>query len=299
VSLIDAPMALLDRILARRSHAVHPDDPIARMVARTTGRLRPEGDYQRRLRGQFVNQFVAMREGIVSVPAARQQMGRLGRAVLYATFGLAASVSAVGAASSGSLPGDPLYAVKRDVEELRIQIAPASVRASLVAMALDERLLEVERLAAAQRWTLVPAASADADAAERRLVAMTGGLSADEVASLTHHHDVLTALLATAPATAQSGLLNAIAVSSASHGVVGDHAQGSGQATGGTGQGSDEQGQTGGQSTGGAAQATPEATPEPSRSPHPEPTPKASPTEPPPSPHPTRSPTAPAGDNEP
>ena len=294
MSLIDTPMALLDRVLAHRAQAVQADDPIARMVARTSGRLRPEGDYRRRLRGQVVNQYVAMREGIVNVPAGRREMGRLGRSVLYATFALAASVSAVGAASTSSLPGDPLYGVKREVEELRIQIAPPSVRAGLVAMALNERLSEVERLAAAQRWTLIPAASADADAAERRLVAMTGTLPAEEVASLTLHQEVLTALLATAPAAARDGLLDALAVSSMSHGqgtgatgaAAGD---GSGQANGI--RGGAGQGQGNGQpANGGSPSPTPEATPRPTHSPRPEVSPSPSSNAQTTLPHPTRSP---------
>jgi hypothetical protein len=278
VSLIDAPMALIDRVLARRSPGVQPDDPVVRLVARTSGRLRPEADYRRRLRGQVMNQYVAMREGLVREPVRRREMGRLGRAVLLATFGLAVSVSAVGAASTGALPGDPLYVVKRQVEELRIEIAPPSVRASLVAMALDTRLSEVEQLAADGRWALVPGASAEADAAEQRLVALTGTLSAGEVASLAHHHDVLTALLSTAPAAAQSGLLHAIEVSSANHGAgsgatngqaggqAGDQGQGQGQGNGG--------GQGGGQGNG---TTSPTTTPEPTRSPHPTKSPKPTP----------------------
>ena len=42
MSLIDAPLALIDRLVSRRTPSVQPDDPIARMVARTTARLRPD-----------------------------------------------------------------------------------------------------------------------------------------------------------------------------------------------------------------------------------------------------------------
>lgn len=303
MSLIDAPIALLDRVLSHRAKAVQADDPIVRMVARTSGRLRPEGDYRRRLRGQVVNQYVAMREGFVSVPAGRREMGRLGRSVLYATFALATSVSAVAAASTSSLPGDPLYGVKREVEELRIEIAPPSVRPALVAMALNERLSEVEQLAADQRWALIPAASADADAAERRLVAMTGTLPADEVASLIHHQEVLIALLATAPAAARNGLLNALAASSASHGQ-GTGATGANSADHGSGQGNGQgggagQGQGNGQPANGSSpSATPETTPTPTRSPRPTASPKPTPDEQTPSSHPTHSP-APAQGNQP
>src|SRR5207245_1217031 len=88
----------------------------------------------------IVLRFVAVREGLVHESPRQVHMGSLGRAVLYASVGLAISVSAVGAASSSALPGDPLYGVKRQVEELRMEIAPASVRPMLAAMALEERL---------------------------------------------------------------------------------------------------------------------------------------------------------------
>src|SRR5437868_14242545 len=60
-----------------------------------------------------------------------------------------------------ALPGDPLYGVKREVEELRMEIAPPSVRPMLAAMALDERLSEVERLASAGNWTRVALAEGE------------------------------------------------------------------------------------------------------------------------------------------
>ena len=286
MSLIDAPMALIDRILARRAHAVQPDDPVARLVARTTGRLRPDPAYQRRLRSQVVNQYVAMREGLVEAPARRREMGRLGRAVLYATFGVAFSVSAVAAASTSSLPGDALYPVKRQIEELRMTIAPSSVRPGLVAMALEERLSEVERLAAAGRWSLVADASEQADAAELRLVAMGGPLTKGEEASLSRHVQVLTSLLASAPAAAQQGLQHAIAVSSGNHGTSAGSQGGTLQGS----QGSGSQGGHAGQPQGQPAHSPkPTASPDASRSPHPTPS-QPAPPEATPAAHPTHSP---------
>ena len=51
-------------------------------------------------------------------------MGVLGRGVLYASLLTAVGVSAVGAAAQESLPGDSLYAVKLQLEEVRMLVAP-------------------------------------------------------------------------------------------------------------------------------------------------------------------------------
>jgi len=211
VSLVDAPMALLDRILAWQAASVQPDDPIARMIARTTGRVQPDRYYQRRLRSRVVNEFVAMREGLVPIPAAAGHMGRLGRAVLYASVGVAVSVTAVGAASTSSLPGDPLYAVKREIEQIRMDVAPASVKPDLAEMALEERLAEVEQLAEAGRWDLVAAATPQLAAAEATLSHFGRSLAPSEIASLTRHGGILARLLSAAPPATARGLERVLA----------------------------------------------------------------------------------------
>jgi hypothetical protein len=213
MSLVDAPMALLDRILARRAPSVQADDPIARMIARTTGRVRPERYYRRRLRGRIVNQFVAMREGLVPAPARYSHTGRIGRSVLYASVGVALSVSAVGAASTSSLPGDPLYAMKRQIEQVRMEIAPPSVKPDLAEMALEERLSEVEQLAQAGRWDLVAAAAPQVMAAEASLSHFGRSLAPSEIASLARHRGILARLLIAAPPGAASGLQQVLASS--------------------------------------------------------------------------------------
>jgi Domain of unknown function (DUF5667) len=213
MSLMEVPRRLVDRLAGRPASAVQSDDPIARMVARTAGRLRPEGHYRWRLRGRLVNQFVATREGLLREAPRRAEMGRLGRAVLFASLGMAISVSAVGAASTSALPGDPLYGIKREVENLRMQIAPPSVRPMLAAAALEERLAEVEQLAAAGSWARVAQAEQEVAGAVATLAALGGTPSADEVAQIARHTQILTGLLAKAPLSARAGLERALVAS--------------------------------------------------------------------------------------
>ncbi len=226
MSLLDAPMALLDRVLARSSSRVHPEDPVARMVARTTGRLRPARAYRRRLRGHVMNQYVAVREGLTPAAPRRREMGRIGRSVLVASLGLALSVTAVGAASRDALPGDALYPVKRQLEEVRLDIAPAWARPALVAMALDERLAEVEQLARDGRWDRVGAASADVEAAAAALGALSDAIPQQQQDALTHHAQVLGALLLNAPDAAKPGLEHALAASDKAAAVAAAHGGG-------------------------------------------------------------------------
>jgi hypothetical protein len=303
VSLAGVRQRLVGRILGRRQQAAMPDDPIARMISRTVGRIQPERTYRWRVRGRLLNQYVAVREGLVPpMPARRTQMGSLGRAVLFASVGLAISVSAVGAASSNALPGDPLYAVKRQVEQVRMEIAPPSVRPALAAMALEERLSEVEQLAAAGSWSRVALAEQEVDGAVATLRGLGGSLTADLVADLSHHTQVLTALLARAPASAQPGLERALIASagvaasanSGQHvgqgmlsGSTGASSAGN-QGTGNSGNGTVGGNPGGGEPTAGAsASATPSQSAEPasqpphpqnSPAPHPSPRPAASPS---------------------
>ena len=215
MSLIDAPQRLVSRLIGRTEQAVKPDDPIARMITRTSGRLRPEPTYRWRLRGRVVNQFVAVREGLVLEASPRASMGALSRAVLYASLGLAISVTAVAASSSGALPGDPLFAVKRQVEELRMEISPPSVRPMLAAMALEERLSEVELLAASGEWARAALGEQEVQAAVETLERIGGTVPSGELAQLAQHAQVLTDLLVKAPASARSGLERALVASTA------------------------------------------------------------------------------------
>jgi hypothetical protein len=290
MSILDALLALLDRVLARHATPVTPDDPVARMIARTSVRLRPTPGYRRRLRGHVVNQYVAVREGLAAPAPRGRQMGRIGRSVLVASLGLAVSVTTVGAASQGSLPGDALYPVKRQLEQLRMEIAPGWVRPTLVALALDERLSEVEALARDARWDKVAGAVADVDAAEAALAAAVGEVPQDQQEELARHTQVLTALLARAPEAARPGLQQALAatgkaaVLAAAHGTPSSGAANSHNGQGGNGTGNGKgNGQPSVEPSPSPATSPPGSDPKPTASPKP----STRPTSPP---HPTNSP---------
>jgi hypothetical protein len=213
-------MTLLDRILAR-GVPLAMDPIIATRLERHVRRIQPDPMFRRRLRGQVMNRYVANREGMIEAarPAhRRREMSALGRGVLFASMLTALGVSAVGAAAQESLPGDTLYSVKLQLEELRMYVAPPGLRDELAAMALDERLEEVERLAAAGRWELVDAAAAGAASAEQQLAALRNG-SAPGTADLNRgeailiHAQRLEQLIATAPTSVQDGLRRAVEAS--------------------------------------------------------------------------------------
>ena len=122
------------------------EDAVAKYVAAIRAEIEPDPLFKRRLRGQVVNRFVAIREGSdVRVPG-RRQMGSLGRAVLYASFAFAVSVTGVMAAAQEAMPGDALYPLKRQIERLRHDVLPAHLEDDLVAIELTERLEELEQL---------------------------------------------------------------------------------------------------------------------------------------------------------
>jgi len=214
-------MTLLDRILARGVEL--PMDPIiAARLERHLRRIQPDPLFRRRLRGQVLNRYVAAREGLVPAPARpamRREMGKLGRGVLYASLLTAMSVTAVGAASQNSLPGDALYGIKLELEAIRMHVAPPGLRDDLAILALDQRLREVELLAEAGRWALVDEAAARAVEAEDALARIIGsdsvsGASRGEEAR-QRHADRLAELMATAPASAWDGLERALEASTA------------------------------------------------------------------------------------
>jgi hypothetical protein len=201
-------MSLLDRAPARPD-PLDPGGATMRRLERAWRGIEPDPLFRRRLRGEIVNRYVAEREGQLPHQAPRRQMGALGRAALYASLGLAIGVSAAGAAADRALPGDVLYAVKLELEDVRMRIAPPSVRDELAAMALGERVEELERLAAAGSWQLLPAAAARVVDAEEALAA-TGPGGAGAAAATSRASEVLTTLLAEVPAEAQQGVARAL-----------------------------------------------------------------------------------------
>lgn len=211
-------MTLLDRILERGFEM--PVDPIiAARIERHIKRIKPDPLFQRRLRGQVVNRYVATREGMVAatnpVRLPRRSLSVLSRGMLYASLLTAVSATAVGAAAQGSLPGDLLYGVKLELETIRMELAPASMRDDLAALALDERLDEVEALATAGRWGQIDEAVAAVERARATLAALTEPANGNSVAGGTtpEHVDRLTELIGSAPDAEMRGLLRALASS--------------------------------------------------------------------------------------
>jgi hypothetical protein len=118
-------MTLLDRILERGYEM--PIDPIlVGRIERHIQRIKPDPLFQRRLRGQVVNRYVATREGMVAatrpVRLPRRSLSVLGRGMLYASLLTAVGTTAAGAAAQGSLPGDVLYGVKLELESIRMEL---------------------------------------------------------------------------------------------------------------------------------------------------------------------------------
>jgi len=186
------------------------DDAFAKNLERNLRSLEPDALYRRRLRGAVLNRYVAGREGLVQPPRGQREMGVLGRGVLYVSLAVALAVGTAGAAAAQSLPGDALYPVKLQFEEIRLQIAPPAMRADLMAMALDERLDELEQLARAGKWSQVAAVAEAVADAEDRLAGALGAPGQTTVDELSKHAAVLEALVDTAPAAAQHGLQQAL-----------------------------------------------------------------------------------------
>jgi len=191
------------------------DEAMAEQLARSLRLLEPDALFRRRLRGAILNRYVATREGLVQEPRQRREMSRLGRGALYASLAVVLSVTATGAAAAASLPGDLLYPVKLQLEDVRLQIASPSMRADLLAMALDERLDELEQLAANGDWAEVAVAARGVAAAEERLAVVAGDPQQVVVDAISQHTAVLEALITTAPTSARQGLEQAIQASSA------------------------------------------------------------------------------------
>ena len=125
--------------------------------------LEPDPLFRRRLRSDVMNAWVAAREGIGHAPRPgrlARRMGLAGRACLYASVALGASIAGIMAASSQALPGEPLYAVKLRIEELRVEVLPDRFQNELAVNALAERIQEMDRLAASgaavEAFALVP-----------------------------------------------------------------------------------------------------------------------------------------------
>lgn len=182
------------------------DAAVRRYLELIRAELEPDPLFRRRLRGTVVNRFVAAREGLVEPARRGSAMGKLGRAVLYASFTLALSVTSVMAASQQALPGDLLYPLKLRIEALRLDVLPEHLHDDLIAMNIAERLGELNQLMEAGRQDLAaPLISAIGDdyallaGADPAGTAAAGG-------SLDDRLVVIEAMVDQLPASAQSAV---------------------------------------------------------------------------------------------
>jgi hypothetical protein len=166
--------------------------------------------FRRRLRGAVMNQYVAHREGAVvgALPPKRSEMGRLGRACLYASLATALSVGGVMAASESAVPGDFLYPLKRSIEEMRIEVAPAQLRGELAAYGLAERVDELASLIESGDTDGVAALAQEIRETYDQLLAAAEGAALDD--RLAAQLDRLDATLEHAPVRARRAVERAM-----------------------------------------------------------------------------------------
>ena len=264
---------------AMRPPAILSDQPIERYLAAVRAELDPDPLFRRRLRGQVMNRYVATREGMVETPH-RRSMGRVGRAVLYASFALAATTTSVLAASQEAVPGDLLYPLKRHVESLRVQVLPAHLQDDLAAYELAERIGELAILAERGDDARVAGLAAIIERDYEALVE----ISQATPGSNSHQLTVLSALIERLPEPARAAIAEVIERQSDQTGPSATERTGSsnGGTSGGPSGGS--QSSNGASAAGGQAGSdadeptetpAPEPTPKAAKSPSPEPTPKA------------------------
>lgn len=190
------------------SHAsLTPDELVRRYVERARADLEPDPLFRRRLRGIVTNQFVAAREGLAQPVARPTQMGKLGRACLYASFALAMSVGGALAASRGAVPGDLLYPMKLEVEAIRIETFPQEFRDDLLVYVLSERTAELGRLVEEGRSEDAAALVETIGARYREVAALGIAAESDELRSSLAVLDVINDRL---PARAQAAIERAI-----------------------------------------------------------------------------------------
>jgi hypothetical protein len=255
-----------------RPPAILSDEAVERYLAAIRAEIRPDPLFRRRLRGEVMNRYVAVREGIGATPA-RRSMGTVGRAVLYATFTLAVTSTSVLAASQEALPGDLLYPLKRHIETLRVQILPAHLHDDLAALSLAERIKELARLAERGEWSLV---AIQAEEVEQEYDAFLLLADAAPPGSNDRYLTVLAGLVERLPDGARAAV-EAVIERRSGDDPTQPQGRPDGQVPGAAG-GSTSAGGAGGQagSPGSSpgldpADATPE--PKPTKSPRPEPTP--------------------------
>jgi hypothetical protein len=196
-----------------------PSDPSPEFLAASEIRLRkklraanPTGD----------------RQAPIPSPLLRRNWIRAAAAILI-VVGLFASGGGVATASARSLPGDPLYPVKRGFEQEWLAMSwTAAGDVSLLAQYSDERLGEVQALARAGREADLQMGLNDyeetlglLDDALQRLPSNSDSALLDGIQTrLSRQADILSELLEQVPPAAQAELARAIDRSAQSRGLA-------------------------------------------------------------------------------
>jgi hypothetical protein len=197
--------------------------------------LRPEA--RRRIETQMRQ---SMRR---SLPSRRAQPANRGLRWLAPLLAAALVVSGFGvtAASAASLPGDPLYGVKRTTETVQLELTPLSGQAVIHTRFAGRRLDELQALAARGEFDakLLDDLTAESEAALTTAEAAPAQQQADVLAGIVSLTDraqtVLERVKASAPPQAQAGLLRALEAVQKHHDRAKTHGRPSGTSTtGGT-----------------------------------------------------------------
>jgi hypothetical protein len=265
-----------------RPPAILSDEAVERYLTAIREELAPDPLFRRRLRGEVMNRYVAAREGMAGAVPQRRSMGKLGRAVLYASFTIALSTTSVLAASQVALPGDALYPLKRHVESLRMEVLPANLHHDLAAYELAERIDELARLT---ELGDVDGAAAMASVVADDYEAFIAESDAAAVESEDRYLGVLTAQLERLPETAQEAV-QAVIDRAPSQGNGFNNSSPPSQGAAGSGSGPGQNSSSGagagvpgvanGNDNGSQGPSAVQPTPKPSKSPKAQPTPRAS-----------------------
>lgn len=160
----------------------------------------------------------------VAPPARRRgwSRGGLWRSLIAAAVVLSIIAGSAGSAAAASLPGDPIFELKRAVEELQVALAPdAAARLDLLVEQADRRLNDLGTVAGRAPGALGPATDAYLAAVQRLHQAVSevqaapaapARMVALERAALAaaRHVSVLEALAGRLPSAAQPGIQRAI-----------------------------------------------------------------------------------------
>jgi hypothetical protein len=190
-----------------RRPPITSDEAVRRYVEAIRPRLEPDPGFQRRLRGEMLNRYVLSREEARSstLPAAARSVAR---AALLASLALAITVGGTMAASQSAIPGDLLYPVKLEIEELRVTLLPESFRGELATHSLAERINELGRLVEAGEWEL---AAGLAGSIEDEVATLTGlGMTPSADGALAGPLATLSLLLQSLPLEAQTAVEEAL-----------------------------------------------------------------------------------------